>query len=155
PLFHAHGLISGMLAALTAGSTVVCVPEFDPAAFFGRLKEFRATWFTAVPTMLRLLVLVARDAHRLGINTSLRFIRSGSGLLSPRLVQELEALFGVPVIQTYGMTETAQITANPVRRRKLGSVGQPVGTEVAILGREGEHLATGQHGEIAIRGPTV
>ena len=37
PLFHGHGLISGVLAALAAGSSVVCTPGFDAAAFFGWL----------------------------------------------------------------------------------------------------------------------
>src|ERR1700678_2688647 len=49
PLFHGHGLISGVVAALAAGSSVVCTPGFDTAAFFGWLTEFRPTWFTAVP----------------------------------------------------------------------------------------------------------
>ena len=34
PLFHGHGLISGLLAALVAGSSVVCTPGFDARAFF-------------------------------------------------------------------------------------------------------------------------
>jgi acyl-CoA synthetase (AMP-forming)/AMP-acid ligase II len=50
PLFHAHGLISGLMGALAAGSGVICTPGFDPAAFFGWLTEFRPTWYTAVPS---------------------------------------------------------------------------------------------------------
>jgi acyl-CoA synthetase (AMP-forming)/AMP-acid ligase II len=49
PLFHAHGLISGLMGALAGGSGVICTPGFDPAAFFGWLTEFRPTWYTAVP----------------------------------------------------------------------------------------------------------
>ena len=64
PLFHAHGLISGLLAALAAGSSVVCTPGFDPAAFFGWLTEFRPTWYTAVPTIHRAL-LSAADREKL------------------------------------------------------------------------------------------
>ena len=59
PLFHAHGLFSGLLAALAAGSSVVCTPGFDPAAFFGWLTEFRPTWYTAVPTIHRALLSAA------------------------------------------------------------------------------------------------
>ena len=68
----------------------------------------------------------------------------------------LEALFGVPVIDTYGMTEAAtQIAANPLHRRKLGSVGQPAGPEIAILDSKGRRLPSGKRGEIALRGPTI
>ena len=60
PLFHAHGLISGLVAALAAGSSVVCPPKFDAAAFFGWLKQCRPTWYTAVPPIHRALISAAR-----------------------------------------------------------------------------------------------
>ena len=65
-------------------------------------------------------------------------------------------MFGVPVIDTYGMTEAAtQIAANPLQRRKPGSVGRPAGPEIAILDSEGRRLPAGKRGEIALRGPTI
>jgi amino acid adenylation domain-containing protein len=156
PLYHAHGLISGLLTALAAGSTVVCTPGFDPDAFFGWLSEFQPTWYTAVPAIHR-AVLSAADRHKHGAGRcSLRLIRSASASLPPAVLSELEALFGVPVIETYGMTEAAsQIAANPLRLRKLGSVGKPDGAEIGIMDREGRPLEAGEHGEIALRGRTI
>jgi acyl-CoA synthetase (AMP-forming)/AMP-acid ligase II/acyl carrier protein len=156
PLFHAHGLISGLLTALAAGSSVVCTPGFDPAAFFGWLTEFRPTWYTAVPAIHR-VVLSHAASHKDGLRgSSLRIIRSASASLPPAVLRELESLFGVPVIETYGMTEAAsQIAANPLARRKAGSVGLPAGAEIAIIDCEGRSLPTGKHGEIALRGPTI
>jgi acyl-CoA synthetase (AMP-forming)/AMP-acid ligase II/acyl carrier protein len=155
PLSHAHGLISGLLAALAAGSAVVCTPGFDPAAFFGWLTEFRPTWYTAVPAIHRAL-LSAADSHKDSLrHCSLRVIRSGSASMPPDLVHDLEAVFNVPVIEAYGMTEAAQIAANPLARRKPGSVGRPAGAEIAILDAEGQPLPCGDWGEIALRGPTV
>ena len=143
PLFHAHGLISGLLTALAAGSSVVCTPGFDAVAFFGWLTEFRPTWYTAVPPIHRAL-LSAADRHKRGVRPySLRVIRSASASLPPDVLGELEALFGVPVIETYGMTEAAsQIAANPLERRKPGSVGKPAGAEIAIMDREGRRLTS-------------
>jgi acyl carrier protein len=87
---------------------------------------------------------------------SLRFIRSASSSLPHDVLAGLEALFGASVIECYGMTEAAsQITANPQRLRKLGSVGQPAGPEIAIMDRKGRRLAPGKRGEIAVRGPTI
>ena len=86
----------------------------------------------------------------------MRLVRSASSSLSPNVLGGLEALFGVPVIDTYGMTEAAtQIAANPLQRQKAGSVGQPAGPEIAILDGEGRRLRSGKRGEIALRGPTI
>ena len=156
PLFHGHGLISGILGALAAGSSAVCTSGFDAVAFFGWLNEFRPTWYTAVPRIHQ-AVLSAGDGRRHDAQgSSLRLIRSASSTLAPTILCGLEALFGVPVIDTYGMTEAAtQIAANPLGRRKLGSVGQSAGAEIAILDSEGRRLSPGQRGEIALRGPTI
>jgi amino acid adenylation domain-containing protein len=156
PLVHAHGLISGLLAALAAGSSVVCPPAFDAVAFFGWLTKFRATWYTAVPPIHRALISAARRHKRGARKSSLRVIRSASASLPTDVLDELEGLFGVPVIETYGMTEAAsQIAANPLERRKPGSVGKPAGAEIAVMDSEGRQLPAGEHGEIALRGPTI
>ena len=71
---------------------------------------------------------------------------------------ELEKTFGVPVIESYGMTEAAhQMASNPLppRPRKPGSVGIAAGPEVAILDGDGEVLGVGEVGEVSIRGPNV
>ena len=108
---------------------------FDAAAFFGWLTEFRPTWYTAVPAIHRALLSAARSPQRDIQPSSLRLIRSASSSSAVRRVLSgLEALFGVPVIDTYGMTEAAsQIAANPLERRKPGSVGKSAGAEIAIM----------------------
>jgi acyl-CoA synthetase (AMP-forming)/AMP-acid ligase II/acyl carrier protein/NRPS condensation-like uncharacterized protein len=156
PLFHGHGLISGLLAALTAGSSVVGTPEFNATEFFGWLTEFRPTWYTAVPAIHRAILSAADPHRRAAKRSSLRIVRSASTSLPSEVLTGLEALFGVPVIDTYGMTEAAtQIAANPLHRRKLGSVGKPAGPEIAILDSKGRRLPSGKRGEIALRGPTI
>jgi acyl carrier protein/NRPS condensation-like uncharacterized protein len=156
PLFHGHGLISGVIAALAAGSSVVCTEGFDAAAFFRLLTEFRPTWYTAVPAIHQ-AVLSAADGYKDSAQqSSLRLIRSASSTLPPKVLCGLEALFDIPVIDTFGMTEAAtQIAANPLGRRKLGSVGQSAGAEIAILDGDGRRFSSGERGEIALRGPTV
>jgi amino acid adenylation domain-containing protein len=156
PLFHAHGLISGLLTALAAGSSVICTPGFDAASFFGWLSELQPTWYTAVPTIHRALLSVADRYKHDALRSSLRIVRSASSSLAPDVLNGLESLFGVPVIETYGMTESAsQIAANPRERRKTGSVGRAAGPEIAIMDREGRRLPAGKRGEIVLRGPTI
>lgn len=156
PLFHGHGLISGVIAALAAGSSVVCTPGFDPAAFFGWLTEFRPTWYTAVPAVHRAVLSAAEKYPERARQSPLRLIRSASSTLPAKMLLGLETAFDVPVIDTFGMTETAtQIAANPLDRRKLGSVGRSAGAEITILGADGRRLSSGERGEIALRGPTI
>jgi len=69
-----------------------------------------------------------------------------------------EERFHIPIIETYGISETAsQVTTNPreVNERKLGSVGKAQGCEVKIVNKEGQELPRGQEGEIVIRGKNV
>lgn len=156
PLYHGHGLISGLLAALAAGSSVVCTSGFDARAFFGWLTEFRATWYTAVPAIHQAILREAVAHNEAAWRSSLRLVRSASTSLAHDVLGELEALFGVPVIDTYGMTEAAtQIAANPLQRRKPGSVGRAAGPEIAILDSRGRRLPAGKRGEIVLRGPTI
>src|SRR3984893_17988056 len=156
PLYHGHGLISGLLAALAAGSSVVCTPGFDARAFFGWLTEFRPTWDTAVPAIHQ-AILKEADAHsEAARRSSLRLVRSASTSLAHDVLGRLATLFGVPVVDTYGMTESApQIAANPLQRQKPGSVGRAAGPEIAILDGRGRRLPAGKRGEIALRGPTI
>jgi amino acid adenylation domain-containing protein len=156
PLFHAHGLISGLLTALAAGSSVICTEGFDASSFFGWMRELQPTWYTAVPTIHRALLTAAEAAPDRARSSSLRVIRSASASLAPAILGGLEATFGVPVLETYGMTEAAsQIAANPFELRKVGSVGRAAGPEIAIMDGTGRTLASGEHGEIMLRGPNM
>jgi amino acid adenylation domain-containing protein/non-ribosomal peptide synthase protein (TIGR01720 family) len=158
PFFHVHALLTALLTSLVAGASCVCNSGFSPTAFFASMVEFRPTWYTAVPTIHQ-AILASAARHRQTIEGCLlRFIRSASAPLPGRVLAELERVFKAPVLETYGMTETAaQITSNPLppRVRKPGSVGVATGPEVAIMSPEGALLPVGKAGEIVVRGPTV
>jgi acyl-CoA synthetase (AMP-forming)/AMP-acid ligase II len=163
PLFHGHGLIATVLTSLAAGASVVCTPGCDVNQFFNWLSAFRPTWYSAVPTMHQAILARARQRAHQGLDRiedcRLRLVRSASAPLPPRVFAELERTFDTSVIEFYGMTETASapIACNPLppRQRKPGSVGIPVGLEVAIINEGGVALPRGQTGEVAVRGPSV
>jgi len=56
PLFHIAGISIGLLSTLAAGGCVVIAPVFDPISFSKLLREYRVTWFTAVPTIFKSLL---------------------------------------------------------------------------------------------------
>ena len=158
PLFHIHGLIAGILAPLSAGGRVCCTPGFNALKFFGWMSDARLTWYTAVPTMHQaILGRAARNAEIIAANP-LRLIRSSSSSLPPQVMTALEEAFGAPVIEAYGMTEAAhQMASNPLppRPHYPGCVGLAAGPEIAVVDHDGAPLATGETGEIVIRGDNV
>ena len=156
PLFHIHGLIGSVMATLVSGGTVVVPGKFNALSFWRTVKEHRVTWFSGVPTMHQLLL--ARTRHKPAEAATLRFIRSCSAPLSAELIHRIEAVFGVPFVEAYGMTEAAhQMTSNPLppRHRIAGSVGVGTGIRMSVMDKEGNHLGTGQRGEVVIQGASV
>ena len=159
PLFHIHGLIAAVLAPLGVGGSIFSTPGFNALRFFGWLDEARPSFYTAVPTMHQ-AILVRAPRNRDAIERAdLRFIRSASAPLLPQVMAELEETFGVPVIESYAMTEAAhQMTSNPLppAARKPGTVGIAAGPEVSVMDESGPRLLpVGDVGEIVIRGPNV
>jgi oxalate---CoA ligase len=157
PLFNTHGIVAALLASLSSGGSVACAPGFDEARFFELMRELKPTWFTAVPAIHQAVVQHAERARDVIQDVRLRFVRSSSAPLPDRVVDELEALIGVPMLDAYGMTEAGQIASNrlsPSMRRR-GSVGIPVGCEVAIMDESGTLLPPGERGEIVVRGRNV
>ncbi len=158
PLFHVHGLIGSLFSSIASGGAVICPPGFQAPRFFEWMEECRPTWYTAAPTMHQ-SILSRASSHRVGITRgSLRFVRSSSAPLPPRLMEELESFFGAPVVEAYSMTEAShQIALNPIPpgERKRGSVGLPAGPQVVVVDQDGNILPAGQIGEIAIRGDSV
>jgi len=158
PLFHIHGLIGAALSTIASGGAVVCAGIFRAPEFFGWLSAFRPTWYTAVPSMHAAALSRVGDLAAISLSHRLRFIRSCSAPLPPALITKLEELFGVPVIEAYGMTEAShQMTCNPLPPglRKPGSVGIPTGTSTAIMDETGVLLPPGAEGEIVVRGANV
>ncbi|HWA46871.1 MAG TPA: acyl--CoA ligase [Dongiaceae bacterium] len=158
PLFHIHGLVGALLSSFTAGASVHCTSGFHTLKFFEQLDHVRPTWFTAVPTMHQMILARADRNAEVLARCKLRFIRSSSASLPPQVMKSLEAVFGCPVIESYGMTEAShQMTSNPLPPavRKPGSVGVAAGPDVAIMDQEGRLLARGETGEIVIRGENV
>jgi acyl-CoA synthetase (AMP-forming)/AMP-acid ligase II len=157
PLFHVHGLVASTLATFASGGTVVVPPKFNPLSFWRVARDHRVTWYSAVPTLHQLL-LARRGAGKPAGSETLRFIRSCSAALPPRVLHQMEESFGAPVLEAYGMTEAAhQIASNPLppAPHKPGSVGLGRDVQVSIMDEDGNHQPAGSRGEVVIKGPNV
>src|SRR3954447_3190686 len=162
PLFHVHGLVASTLATFASGGTVVVPAKFSPLSFWRTARDHGVTWYSAVPTLHQLLLARAGDpsdpSRRPAGTEKLRFIRSCSASLPPAVMHALEAAFGAPVLEAYGMTEAAhQMASNPLppSARKPGSVGRGTDVQISIMDDTGELLGPGETGEVLIKGPNV
>ena len=160
PLFHVHGLVASVLSAFGSGGAVVLPPRFNALGFWPVVQEHDVSWFSAVPSMHQALVARARrrDDADAGATGRLRFIRSCSSSLAPATMLEMEERFGVPVLEAYGMTEAAhQMASNPLPpgERLPGTVGAGTGVDIGVMDDGGALLATGDRGEVVIRGANV
>src|SRR5439155_25329224 len=127
--------------------------------FWRTVRECRATWYSAVPTMHRLLLARAGDLRPMGAY-QLRFIRSASSPLSLHTMEKLEHVFGAPVLEAYGMTEAShQIASNPLPPgvRRAQSVGLGTGVKMSIMDTHGHHSHLGMvhAGEVVMQVPSI
>lgn len=158
PHYHVHGLISAGLSSLVAGASQFCATSFSAPAFQAVFERLCPTWFTGSPAFHLGLVDHFKFAEIKPRNRRLRFIRSSSAPFPASMIGPFEELFGAPLLENYGMTETAStICSNPPppRKRKSGSVGLPLGSKIRLVAPDGQSPAAGDPGEILLKGPSV
>jgi len=153
PLFHVGGL-SILFRSVIGGFAVELHERFDAAAV-NRAIEMGVTLVSVVGTMLWRLLDERGDRP---YPSHLRAVLLGGGP-APRPLLERAAALAVPVLQTYGLTETASQLATLAPEdalRKLGSAGKPLyPNELRIVRQDGSLAAPGEPGEIEVRGPVV
>jgi len=157
PVYHINGLCVSVMGALVSGGTLAMCAKFSSRKFWDTAREAGVTWFSVVPTIVSHLLHgdAEPDART---KARIRFGRSASSALAVETQSAFEARFGVPIVETMGLTETAaQILSNPLPPgpRKIGSPGVAFGNEATILTADLSHAARGSEGEIAVRGPNV
>ena len=161
--FHLAGTIPAF-ALTMAGGTNVCLPKFDAELGFRTIQTHGVNYCLLVPTMVNMMLNHPKvDDYDL---SSLRYIEYGAAPISESvLAAALKRLPDCTFIQGYGMTEcTALALSIPWRyhfdradgpSKRLATGRASYGMEVRIIGPEGDTLAPGEAGEIALRGPQI
>jgi long-chain acyl-CoA synthetase len=154
PLVHILGCTLVMNATLQFGAAAVFCAALDPDSLMATIQRHRCTVIGAVPT-LYLLLLNHPTAYDL---TSLRVALSGGAPTPTELVAAFPKRFGARIIDGYGTTEIGgTVSITPLDcPAKPGSVGLPARyVELAVLDEYDAPVATGELGELCLRGPTV
>ncbi|TFH73625.1 AMP-binding protein [Gammaproteobacteria bacterium LSUCC0112] len=163
PVSHVFGISAVFLAALYAGAELIIADRFDPAMCFSNFAEHGVSGVFGVPAMFAKLVDYAREhgisqADRHHQWPRLRFMYSGGAPLDPAIKEKTEQLFGLPLLNGYGMTESAPTISQVRFNEPLTncSVGKALpGMEIRLLGPDGTEVAHGEVGELHVRGPNV
>ena len=157
PIYHINAMCVSVMGTLVSASQLVLPYKFSNQQFWQQLYDYHCSWFSAVPTLFA--YMLNNDAVPPLRQDWLRFARSASAPLPPETHRKFEKRFGIPIIETMGLTETgAQILSNPLppQERKIGSPGIGFGNEVKIIDPETlQDKAVGEEGEIVVRGANV
>jgi long-chain acyl-CoA synthetase len=154
PLFHCFGQNFVLNAALASGGTVLLHRRFDPDATPAALREGGMTHLYAVPTIY---IYLLNEGIAPADLPTLRYSFSAAATMPAEVAKRWQELFGMPVFEGYGLTETSPFAAyNHEFAHRPGSIGTPVeNVEMRVVGPDDAEVADGEWGEICIRGPNV
>jgi acyl-CoA synthetase (AMP-forming)/AMP-acid ligase II len=158
PISHVYGLTSVCLGTLYAGGTLRLAARFAPEAVLDSLAHDGLTILQGVPAMhARLMAHVASEGTPL-VAPRLRFVYSGGSPLDATLKARVEAFYGLPIHNGYGLTESSPTVSQTLldAPREDCAVGPAIpGVAVRIVSRDGRDLPDGEVGELWVRGPNV
>lgn len=159
PLFHCFGQVVVMNVALLVGACIVLVARFDGDSALELMEKERVTIWAGVPTMHIALIASAERRPR---KLALRLVKSGGAPLPVAVLERFESIFGVAVLEGYGLSETSPVASfnQPCFGRKAGTVGCGIwGVELQIARAEIDErielLPVGELGEVVIRGHNI
>jgi long-chain acyl-CoA synthetase len=157
PLYHIFALtVCAMWGMRTGALNVLIVNPRDIPAFIKELGKYKFNMVPAVNTLYNALVNHP-DFASLDFS-SLKMCFGGGMAVQKTVNDKVKQVTGVSIIEGYGLSETSPVaTCNRADEAGFtGTIGLPIpSTDIAILDDEGNEVAQGQPGEIAIRGPQV
>jgi oxalate---CoA ligase len=157
PICYSHGLKVTVFTPLITGGSIAFPLSASSLDVEEWLVALKPTWYSAGPTLHRFMFDKTKGLANARSIHSLRFAVSGGVPLTQEVREGLAAALGAPVLEHYGSSEAAQISANlpPPGPFKPGACGiPPIGT-VKIVGDNVREVSPGEHGEILLGGPTV
>ena len=158
PYFHIYAFSVCMMVGLRIGALQIIHPKFEPEAVLASIRDFRPTYFPAVPTVF-VSLLSHPKVGEYGLE-HVRLFNSGGAPCPVEVMEEFERRIGRPLNEGYGLSETSPVTHSTAQLafRKLGTVGLPFpDTDMKIVDVEtgATELPLGEIGELCVSGPQV
>jgi long-chain acyl-CoA synthetase len=158
PYFHIYAFTVAMMCGVWVGGLQIIIPKYDVEQVLAAIRDFRPTYFPAVPTVFVSLLAHPR-IKEFGLD-QVRTFNSGGAPCPVEVMEEFETRIGRPLTQGYGLSETSPVTHSTAQlaRRKFASIGLPLpGTDMTIVDVETgtREMPVGEAGELCIAGPQV
>jgi long-chain acyl-CoA synthetase len=157
PLYHIFAFTVGMMLNLRTGGKLILIP--NPRDLPGVLKELSRHKFHSFPAVNTLFNGLANHPDFDKVDWSSLKVSVGGGMAVQGAVAKLWLQkTGCPICEGYGLSETSpSASCNPVTSTEFtGSIGVPLpSTSMKCIDDDGNEVALGQPGEIAIKGPQV
>ncbi|MDM7991226.1 long-chain fatty acid--CoA ligase [Arthrobacter sp. zg-Y877] len=156
PFFHVFGQTAALNSSVLSGASISLLPRFDAGKALEIIERDGVTIFEGVPTMY--VGMLRHPSVKTTNLSSLRGAITGGSAMPLEVLHEFEEVFGIELLEGYGLSETAPIVSFnvPGGNRRPGSIGKTVaGTEVRMLDPDGNDVPTGDIGELSVRGDGV
>jgi long-chain acyl-CoA synthetase len=147
-----------MMKGLWVGAMQILLPKYDVEQVLAAIKEYRPTYFPAVPTVFVSLLNHPR-VKEFGLE-NVKFFNSGGAPCPVEVIEQWERTIGRTLNEGYGLSETSPVTHSTPQLaiRKPGTIGIPVpDTDIKIVDLESgtSELPAGEAGELCVAGPQV
>jgi len=158
PYFHIYAFSVCMMVGLRVGALQIIHPKYDPDAVLASIRDFRPTYFPAVPTVF-VSLLNHPKVGEYGLE-HVRLFNSGGAPCPVEVMEEFERRIGRPLNEGYGLSETSPVTHSTpqLALRKLGTIGLPfpdTDTKIVDIETGRRELPIGEAGELCVSGPQV
>lgn len=157
PLHHVGGTITGVITTLSFGGTYTVVERVAPQILMRVIRETQPALIGLVPTML--IDLLAMPGVSAADFSCVRTVIGGATAVDPHLIDDVERRLNVTFMVAYGQSEApAMASSSPgdsavVRTQTLGRCLP--GRDYMVCDRAGQVIATGEVGELCVRGPLI
>lgn len=159
PLSHVGGLAASMCTVICAGATLFLPRRFSPADLADAIDHRGVTAVPGVPPLFVKFMEWVRSSGWQPPRGQVRLISSSAGFFDPGVKRDVEALFGLPLVNAYALTESAATGCQTPYGiyADASSSGLPlpeVELRLADVATDSP-VPSGQAGEVQMRGPNI
>lgn len=156
PNYHSFGFVTGGVLPLAFGMPQVVMPSFmPPKTTLAAMRTASVTIVPAIPLMLSVLLDSERETTPL---SKVRLVFAGGGKVSPALAERTREIFGVDVLEGYGLTEASSVLAVTPGKEAIrpGTCGLILSCfDAEVRDQNGNALPLDAEGRLWIRGDAV
>lgn len=145
--------VLSLMPFLEKGLTMHIAKRFSHSRFFAWIQRYGITFAAGVPTVLNMLLNKPLGYTANDLPT-LRLMSCSTAPLTAQQWLQFEEMYGVKLLQMYGMSEAGWVCGNRIYKNRIGTVGVPaLHQEFAIVAADGKSCPRGVEGEVTAGGP--